>query len=552
MKDELYENTYTSDAHFSFGKNWQNFLKTLDDDQIKKAEESLADFLGGAKNIKSKTFVDIGCGSGLFSLAAIRLGALNVVSVDIDDFSINCVHYLKEKEGNPSNWKIIKGSVLNKDFIKSLGQFDIVYSWGVLHHTGNMYEAIKNVAGLLKSDGVFYLAIYNDNKKRCIEGTSKFWHKAKRLYNSSGLFIKKTLLYLYMSYFIFGLIFSWKNPIKYIRKYRSARGMSWYYDILDWMGGYPYEYASVGRIILFFKKIGFLCKKYVPARSIGCNEFLFTHSSDKDAFAQQKKQSISVIIPVFNSSKTIERCIDSVLNQTYNRINVICINDASSDDSLEKLLVLQKKYGPDRIVVVSNEKNLGVAKSLNKGLRLSNTKYTARIDADDWWEETKISKQLRFLEQNQEYKIIGCNYINYNGDIEKRVYTRESNYRIKKNIIKHNPFAHSCIIYDTELVKKIGGYDESIKYGSDYDLYMRLFPFTKFYNLQEFLCFRSIEAEGISIKRQKEQMLQGVKTQNKYIRKYNLSKFNYIFSLELLAVAFMPKIIRDIKRSIFG
>lgn len=546
-----YESIYKSKNHFSFGKNWQDFLKSLNEERIKIAKESLVKFLGGEDKIKGRTFIDIGCGSGLFSLSAYLLGASRVVSVDIDEFSMACTQHLKEKENNPSNWELIKGSALDENFIKSLGRFDIVYSWGVLHHTGDMYKAFENIVNLLKPDGVLYLATYNDNNNRFTEGTSEFWHEIKYIYNKSGILKKKIILYLYMSYFILGLTLAWKNPIKYIKNYRSIRGMSWYHDILDWIGGYPYEYASTTKVISFFQKIGFSCKKYITARSIGCNEFLFSSSSDKQ-IEEKKNQKISVVIPVYNSSKTINRCIESVFNQTYNEIIVICIDDASSDESLKKLFTLQKKYGSEKIIVISNKKNLGIAKSLNKGLSLANTKYTARIDADDWWEKTKIAKQVKFLEQNQDYKIIGCNYINYNGNIEKKVYTRESNSFIKKNIIKRNPFAHSSVIYETELVKKIGGYDEFIKYGSDYDLYMRLFPFTKFYNIQEFLCFRSIENDGVSIKRQHEQMLQGIKSQIKYIRKYDLPKINYIYSLELLAVAFTPKIIRNIKRAIFG
>ena len=261
---------------------------------------------------------------------------------------------------------------------------------------------------------------------------------------------------------------------------------------------------------------------------------------------------VTILITIFNGSRTIDHCLESIFNQTYDEFCVVCVNDASADDSLMKLLKWQSIYGPERLLVISNEKNLGVTKSLNRGLSQARTKYTARIDADDWWEKSKLEKQMKFLKSNPDYKIIGCNYINYNGSQGKKISTPEDNETIRRNIIKRNPFAHSCVIYDTELVKKVGGYDESIKYGGDYDFYLRLYPFTKFHNIQEFLCFRSIENEGISIKRQHEQMMQGVKTQIKYIRKYNLSRINYIYLLELLAVAFTPKIIRNLKRTILG
>ncbi|EKE16389.1 MAG: Methyltransferase type 12 [uncultured bacterium] len=271
---ELYENSYNKENHFSFGKNWQNFLKTLTQEKIEEAKKSLIIFLGGKDKIKDKTFIDIGCGSGLFSLAAYLLGASEIVSVDVDDFSIACTQYLKKEHGNPLNWKIVKGSALNKNFITTLGQFDIVYSWGVLHHSGDMYKAFANIINLVKQEGLFYLAIYNENINEKKEGTSKLWLKIKEFYNKSNFLIKKIMLSIYIFWFISGLIFSGKNPYKYIKNYKSNRGMNWINDLIDWIGGYPYEYASITTITNYFKKEGFSCINISPARSIGCNEFL--------------------------------------------------------------------------------------------------------------------------------------------------------------------------------------------------------------------------------------------------------------------------------------
>lgn len=187
MKSQgLYEATYKSDKHFSFGQNWQNYLKSLTPARMQIAQDSLTDFLGGKDALKGKTFVDIGCGSGLFSLSAFLLGAERVVSVDIDDFSLACVTSLKEKHNNPKNWDIVKGSALDADFIKSLGQFDIVYSWGVLHHTGDMYKALDNVTALSKANSLLYIALYNENRLNIFHGTSAFWLRVKRIYNNSS------------------------------------------------------------------------------------------------------------------------------------------------------------------------------------------------------------------------------------------------------------------------------------------------------------------------------------------------------------------------------
>ncbi len=274
MESELYEHSYQDPRHFSFGKNWKDFLHTLNQKRIEKAEQSLTDFLGGKESVSGKTFIDIGCGSGLFSLAAHRLGAKKVVSVDIDRFSLECASFLKKEAGNPPHWDIISGSALDTNFLHSLGTFDIVYSWGVLHHTGNMYHALTNIFPIVKETGKIYVALYNDNQ-RFFEGTSSFWVQAKRIYNRSPWVLKKFFEILYTFYYIFGLIINGKNPVSYIRNYTSLRGMNFCTDIKDWLGGYPYEYASTEKIIAFFNKYGFQCIKTVPARSIGCNEFLF-------------------------------------------------------------------------------------------------------------------------------------------------------------------------------------------------------------------------------------------------------------------------------------
>lgn len=275
MQNELYEKIYKNPKHFSFGKNWKNFLKHLNNKRIEKAENSLIVFLNGKENIVGKTFIDVGCGSGLFSLVAYRLGAGKVVSIDIDDASVACAKYLREKVGKPEQWEIKTGSVLNKNFLNSLDTFDIVYSWGVLHHTGNMYQAIENITHLVHSMGKLYIAIYNDNRKK-LEGTSSFWLKAKRRYNKSGKVVKMIIEIIYTAYYIIGLMANWKNPIIYIKNYHSFRGMNFMSDIKDWLGGYPYEYASIEKIISFLDTLGFACSKYTTARSIGCNEFLFT------------------------------------------------------------------------------------------------------------------------------------------------------------------------------------------------------------------------------------------------------------------------------------
>lgn len=271
-----YESSYKNKNHFSFGKNWKSFLDNLDDERIKQAKRSLVEFLGGINNIKGKTFIDIGCGSGLFSLAAHLLNASKVISVDIDKSSLWCTNFLRKKYRQNDSWQIKTGSALDKRFLNTLGKFDLIYSWGVLHHTGNMHQAIENILPLLSAYGLLYIAIYNKTTTFWQGGSSNFWLKIKKLYNSSNKFFKTLILAIFIAYQIFSLVFVAKtNPYKYIKNYKKQRGMSWKHDLIDWLGGYPYEFASPDEIINFLGKRNFYCKKLIFRNGTGCNEYLF-------------------------------------------------------------------------------------------------------------------------------------------------------------------------------------------------------------------------------------------------------------------------------------
>lgn len=275
----LYENTYKSKKHFSFGKNWQNFISSLTEEKIGNARKLIVDFLGGEDAIRGKTFVDIGCGSGLFSHVAYKLGAARVVSVDVDEFSVACTQYLKEKQNNPENWEIKQGSALDEKFIKSLGKFDIVYSWGVLHHTGDMYRAFDVIANLMHDQSELCIAIYGRNGSGWT-GSPETWLKVKKVYNRSGKIGKKLLYFGYVVYFFAVNVRFKQNPWKKINSYKE-RGMEWSNDVIDWLGGYPYEFAWPKEIIGYFEKKGMSCKKINDRNGIACNEYLFIRKQDE-------------------------------------------------------------------------------------------------------------------------------------------------------------------------------------------------------------------------------------------------------------------------------
>lgn len=262
------------ELRFSFGKNWQNFVPVVDEQRLERAKKSLLDFLE-LPDLKGKTFVDIGSGSGLFSYAAFQLGAERIVSFDYDPFSVAATRSLKDRAGNPDAWNVEQGSALDTEYLNSLGQFNIVYSWGVLHHTGSMYEAIRNTAKLVAPGGYYYIALYNN-----VEGRfgSRFWLAVKRRYNKGSRVTKLCIEWLYtLVYFIMAPMLRGKNPFRMMREYGKERGMHYRRDVADWVGGYPYEYATPEQIFQFMKKEypGFLLQNLKTVGSIGNNSFLF-------------------------------------------------------------------------------------------------------------------------------------------------------------------------------------------------------------------------------------------------------------------------------------
>lgn len=273
VKKEKYEEIY--DKKFSFGKNWENFLKNLTKERIDISKKYLKEFIG-LKNLKNKTFLDIGCGSGIQSLAACQLGA-KVISVDIDDNCIDCTKYLRKVNNiNEEDWKIIKGSILDDTLLNKLEKADIVYSWGVLHHTGDMWKALRNVMSLVKEKGLLYIAIYNK-----YEGllSSEFWLRIKKIYANLNKFFRHIITFTYIFLLIILMILIGRNPVKYIKEYKKERGMSFYTDVVDWLGGYPYEFATPKEITKFCKRQGFKSIKLKEIKGWGCNQFLFKNSN---------------------------------------------------------------------------------------------------------------------------------------------------------------------------------------------------------------------------------------------------------------------------------
>ena len=253
--------TMKSPERFSFGENWLKYIEDFDERKFEEAKNSLCQLLG-RETLEGKTFIDIGCGSGIFSLAAIDLNASRVISTDLDPKSVQACRAVKQRR-NVRHWLIREGSILDEQFNNRLGKADIVYAWGVLHHTGSMWKAIANAAGLVDDEGSFLLAIYNRHY------TSPMWRKFKEMYNTSGRFLQKLMVWSILLPRIIVRLIKLKHPL------RERRGMSIYYDAIDWAGGLPYEYADFDEIVSFLKKRDFILINGIRTKSIGCNQFVF-------------------------------------------------------------------------------------------------------------------------------------------------------------------------------------------------------------------------------------------------------------------------------------
>lgn len=260
-------------ARFKFGENWARFLESLDDDRIQRATQSLQALLGAAR-LDGRTFLDAGSGSGLSSLVAHRLGA-RVHSFDYDPQSVACTQELARRHGN-SGWVVERGSVLDADYLNRLPAFDIVYSWGVLHHTGAMWVGLEHCIAKVAPGGTLFIAIYNDQGWK-----SHLWWTVKFIYNRLPRGLNTAYAYSlgYLANLVNIIKYTLKlQPMRAIRpllQYRQRRGMSVHRDMVDWMGGFPYEFAAYETLQSYMQARGFELARGVRATSLGCHEMVF-------------------------------------------------------------------------------------------------------------------------------------------------------------------------------------------------------------------------------------------------------------------------------------
>jgi len=268
---------------FQFGKNWNKYLsKKYSDTQRVWAKTKLKESLGkaGLSSLADKSFLDIGCGSGIHSLAALDLLASSVDLLDFDDDSVNCARNIFSRLNIPhAVYSISQFNILSPDTqLVPLNSFDVVYSWGVLHHTGNTRLAIKNASLFCKPGGILFISIYYPTF------LDFFWKVEKKLYNKLPSIGKRFLKELFVLKTRISFFFKRKSFSDMTSQYYLNRGMDYFVNVDDWLGGYPYDPMSTSDCVQFVESLGFNCL-YSESRgsffsfSSGCNEMIFRQSA---------------------------------------------------------------------------------------------------------------------------------------------------------------------------------------------------------------------------------------------------------------------------------
>lgn len=263
------QNKESKEERFEFGENWSKFIENnFEESMVLESIKALSEFLE-MESLKDKTFLDIGCGSGLHSLAAYKLGAKNVLSFDYDSKAVQTARTLRHSSGNPSNWRVDQGSVLDEVFLDKLGKFDVVYAWGVLHHTGDVWKALENAISRVELGGYLFLSLYS----RDVQPKAEYWLKIKKKYVNSGRFYRfyKNWWYLIKYDYVPRVI----NPIlgRQAPLRDRSRGMNLITDVKDWLGGWPMEFVYDGEVVHFLESNNFSKVKISTGQA--CTEFLF-------------------------------------------------------------------------------------------------------------------------------------------------------------------------------------------------------------------------------------------------------------------------------------
>lgn len=268
-----------SKTHYDFGKNWARFAEDVAERNAAEAVKGLSRLIGD--NLKGKSFLDIGCGSGLHAVAALRLGAATVRAVDLDPNSVSTARHLLTRFAAGEPWHVEERSVF--ELSAASGRYDVVYAWGVLHHTGRMRDAIRHAASLVEPGGLLVIAIYRKTP------LCPAWRLEKKFYALGPRWYRSIADFCLAALTLAALAMTGRNPVAYVRQYPRARGMTFMTNIRDWLGGYPYESASPEEIRSIVAPSGFREERFFPCNTrvgllgVGCDEYVFRTQATADA-----------------------------------------------------------------------------------------------------------------------------------------------------------------------------------------------------------------------------------------------------------------------------
>jgi 2-polyprenyl-6-hydroxyphenyl methylase/3-demethylubiquinone-9 3-methyltransferase len=266
--------TNAPEVRFEFGRNWTGFVRrNLDEERIAIAKNHLLAFIK-RQDLNGLDFLDIGSGSGIHSMAAFAAGARRIFSFDYDPNSVAATSLVRKRAGTPENWTLMQGDVLSDEYIASLGKWNFVYSWGVLHHTGDVWRAIDNASRTVADGGLFYIALYSADTEK----TPEFWLDVKRRYNAASAWGKRRMVWWYVwNYMLYRDVKQLPRFLSRIARYRMSRGMSLFVDVRDWLGGWPMEFTHDQDVVEFLGKRGFALENIKAGEAN--TEFLFIRKS---------------------------------------------------------------------------------------------------------------------------------------------------------------------------------------------------------------------------------------------------------------------------------
>ena len=212
---------------------------------------------------------------------------------------------------------------------------------------------------------------------------------------------------------------------------------------------------------------------------------------------------VTVLMSVYNGERYLREAIDSILNQIFKDFEFLIINDGSTDGTAE---ILQSYHDP-RIKIINNEKNMGLTKSLNKGLRIAKGEYIARQDADDVSLPQRLEKEVAFLDQNKKVGLVCTNYVRINekGKVLHRIKCLTEDEELKEKLLETNLFPHGLVMFRAECIEKVGLYREEFKSAQDYDLWLRISEVYDMANIPQLLYKYRLNIKSISVTRKKQQ-----------------------------------------------